>query len=154
MSDSTGPDGRSYPRAPLLAVSAAVFREGRVLLARRAADPARGLWSLPGGLVEVGESLREAAAREVAEETGLSARMLDPVDFIEVIRRDAEGTAKRHYVILPFAGLWQAGEPEPLDGTDAVRWAALCDLDGFELTDGTESVVRKAAEIVGRHGTG
>lgn len=142
-------DARHYPRRPLVAASAAVFRGGCVLVARRAVSPARGLWSLPGGLVEPGERLAEAAAREVAEETGVSAEMLAPADVVEVVCRDADGGIARHYVIVAFAALWSGGEARPGEATDAVRWIALNELDDLALTNGTAAVIRKAAALAG-----
>jgi 8-oxo-dGTP diphosphatase len=104
-------DARSYPDRPFLAVSAAIVRDGRVLIVQRARLPAHGLYTLPGGVVETGETLRQAILREVAEETQLT---IDPVaiaGYREAIVRDGEGRAERHFVILAFAARWIAGEP-------------------------------------------
>lgn len=142
-------DERRYPLRPLLAASTAVFRDGRVLVAQRAAAPSSGLWSLPGGLVEPGERLAEAAARELHEETGLTARLIAPAELVEVIRPDGEGRAERHYVIVAFAALWLEGIPNPRDGTTAVRWLRVDEIDSLNLTEGTASAIRKAAKLAG-----
>ena len=104
-------NGRIYPVRPVLAVSAAVFRDGKVLLVRRARAPALGLFTLPGGGVEAGETLAEAIVREVAEETGLAIEPVAIAGHREVIARDPEGRVERHFVILAFAAHWRAGEP-------------------------------------------
>lgn len=142
-------DPRAYPDRPLLAVSAAVFHEGRVLLARRAAPPLAGRWSLPGGLVEAGESLAEAVARELAEEVGIAADVVAFADIVEIVHRDAAGAAARHYVVLCFAARWRAGEARHGEGTDAVRWMSPASLDDLATAEGTAAAVARAAALVG-----
>src|ERR1700751_2977424 len=100
----------TYPTRPYLAVSAAIFRDGRVLIVRRARPPAHGLYTLPGGGVELGETLEQAIIREVREETGLAITPLALVGFREALARDAAGRVERHFVILPFAAHWVGGE--------------------------------------------
>src|SRR3989442_5995578 len=97
-------NARSYPERPFLAVSAAILRDGKVLLVRRARPPARGVFSLPGGVVEVGEALSEAVVREVREETSLAIEPVALAGYRDVISRDAEGPVERQFVILPLAG--------------------------------------------------
>jgi 8-oxo-dGTP diphosphatase len=104
-------DGRSYPARPILAVSAAIIRDGKVLIVRRARPPAQGIYTLPGGGVEVGETLEEAVAREVREETALTVESVALAGYREAIARDTQGRVERHFVILSFAALWIAGEP-------------------------------------------
>ena len=94
---------RSYPARPIVAVSAAIVREGRVLIARRARAPARGVFTLPGGVVEVGETLRKAVEREILEETGLTIEPIALAGYRERIARDRDGGVEQHFVILPFA---------------------------------------------------
>jgi 8-oxo-dGTP diphosphatase len=135
-------DSRLYPSRPFLAVSVAIWRDGKALLVRRARPPLASIWSFPGGVVETGETLAEAAAREVREETGLEAEIVGPIDRAEVIRRDAEGKVERHYVIIVFAGRSLAGEPVAADDADAAGWFEPGDIDGFELTPDTARIVR------------
>ncbi|MEJ8571688.1 NUDIX hydrolase [Microbaculum marinum] len=148
MTDADLPDPRAYPANPLLGVSAAVFRDGRVLVAKRARPPLDGLWSLPGGLVEIGETLGEAAAREVFEETGVKAEIVMPADIVEVIRRDARGVVVRHFVIVSFAARWIDGEARTSDEAADVAWMAPDDLGTLEMTERTPEVVAKAAALV------
>ena len=134
-------DSRLYPTRPFLAVSVAIWRGGKALLVRRARPPLAAIWSFPGGVVETGETLAEAAAREVREETGLEVEIIGPIDRAEVIRRDAEGRVERHYVIIVFAGRSSSGEPVAADDADAAGWFGPGEIDGFELTPDTARIV-------------
>jgi ADP-ribose pyrophosphatase YjhB (NUDIX family) len=118
-----------------------------VLLARRARPPAQGLWSLPGGRVELGETAAEAAARELFEETAVRAEVLGFADLVEVIGRDRDGRVERHLAVLAYAGRWLAGDPTPGDEALAVAWAAPDELEGLETTPGLAAVVRRAAAL-------
>ncbi len=135
-------DARAYPAYPLVAVSIAVFRQGQVLLARRAAPPAAGLWSLPGGLVEPGETLHDAALRELAEETGVRARDAVFAANHEVIMRDDAGAVSRHYVIAVFAAAW-AGDGAATEPSHA-GWFGENDIAGLETTPGLAAIVARA----------
>jgi ADP-ribose pyrophosphatase YjhB (NUDIX family) len=146
------------PHWPRLAASAAVFRDGSVLLGERGKGAMVGLWSLPGGHVEPGETAREAAAREVAEETRVAARILGLVDLHEVIRREPAqaggmpGAVSWHYVIAVHYGVWVAGEPMPASDCRAARFVALAELDTLRLTDGAAALIRRAAQLVAEAG--
>jgi 8-oxo-dGTP diphosphatase len=128
-----------------LAVSAAVFRDGRVLIVRRARPPAYGLFTLPGGGVELGETLVEAVIREVREETNLEIEPLDLVGYRQVIARDGAGRIERHFVILPFVARWIAGEISLNEELAEARWIAPSELSGFETTEGLTEIVAMAA---------
>lgn len=145
---------RLYTARPLLAVSVAVFREGHVLLAERAREPGRGLFALPGGLVEPGESLAEAARRELEEEVGVRARVLGLADVVEVIERDATGRARFHAAVLVHAALWLSGEPREGPEAPRVLWALPADIDGLPTTAGLAGAVARAAAIVTQEGAG
>ncbi len=132
------------PAKPVPAVSVACFRGGRVLLVRRANPPLPGLWTLPGGRIEPGEPARTAALRELAEETGVTARLLGIVDVVDVIEPD------HHYVLLPFAALWQSGEPVAGDDALAVRYATPGELAGLGVTARTRETVAAAAAIAAK----
>lgn len=136
------------PRRPMVGASLACFRDGKVLIARRACAPARGLWSLPGGRIEFGETAAEAAARELLEETGVRATVIGLAEVVEAIMTDADGAASSHAVILAYAGRWEAGEPAPGEEAEAVAWAAPHEIDAYETTPGLASVVARAAEMV------
>jgi ADP-ribose pyrophosphatase YjhB (NUDIX family) len=139
-------DARTYPTRPLLAVSAAIVRDGRVLVARRARPPANGVFSLPGGVVEVGETLHEAVKREVMEETGITMEPVALAGFRETIVRDADGRIERHFVILPFAARWIAGEPKLNDELSEARWVRPAELAELPTTPGLAGIVATAFE--------
>jgi len=134
-------DPRHYPDRPVLAVSVALRTGDRVLLVRRARAPLATLWSFPGGVVEIGERLKEAAAREVREETGLEVEIGEAIERAEVIRHDREGRVERHYVIIVFAGRYISGEARPGDDADAVRWVDMSELPHYELTPDTDRIL-------------
>lgn len=143
---------REYPDAPIAGVGAVIVRDAQnggrqVLLIRRGQEPLKGEWSLPGGAVELGETLEEAICREVLEETGLIVEPVDVVQAFDRISRDTEGRVRYHYVLVDFLCRLRAGAEPPetiVCATDAVeaRWAGPDDLRG--LTPLTVEVVRKA----------
>ncbi|MGH6848773.1 MAG: NUDIX hydrolase [Methylocella sp.] len=136
--------GRTYPRRPYLGASLAVFRTGRVLLARRAKPPYAGAFSLPGGLVEAGETLEAAALREVQEELQINARIVAFNQFVESIDRDSAGKIRHHYVIASFAGEWIAGEAKPGPEAEEAIWVPPECLKGLDCTPNIIAVVEAA----------
>jgi 8-oxo-dGTP diphosphatase len=140
-------DTRSYPTRPYLAVSAAIFRDGRVLIVRRARPPAHGLYTLPGGGVELGETLEQAVIREVREETGLSIAPLALVGFRQAIARDDAGRIKRHFVILPFAAHWIGGEIALNEELAEAQWREADELTGLKTTEGLAEIVAAAERV-------
>ena len=137
-------DARAYPQRPFLAVSAAIVRDGKLLVVRRARAPAHGLYTLPGGVVEVGETLMEAVAREVREETGMTIEPVALAGFREALVRDAQDRVERHFVILCFAARWQAGEPVLNEELDEARWIDPAELAGLKTTAGLAEIVAAA----------
>ncbi|MFG1347011.1 NUDIX hydrolase [Xanthobacter autotrophicus DSM 431] len=146
MSDS--PVTEAVPVRPTLAASAAVFRGPLVLLARRAANPGAGLWSLPGGRVEPGETLAEAAAREVMEEVGVAAEILGLAAARDIIVRDREGALKAHFVVVAHAARWRAGEPQVGEEAAEVGWFRPNEVAALPTTEGLAEVVAQAARLV------
>lgn len=142
-------DVRAYPTRPFLAVSAAIMREGKVLVVRRARKPALNLYTLPGGAVEAGETLLDALKREVREETKLTIEPVALAGHREVIARDAQGRVERHFVILCFAARWLAGEPVLNEELDDARWLTPPELAGLKTTEGLAEIVAAAAAKVG-----
>ncbi len=147
---------REYPGRPYLGVSLAVFRAGLVLLARRARPPFAGAFSLPGGLVEVGETLEGAALRELQEEVAVAARIIAFNQFVELIDRDGAGKIRHHYVIASFAGEWIAGEAKPGPEASEAVWAETSRLEALDCTPKIAAVVDAAkcllnARLSGRH---
>jgi 8-oxo-dGTP diphosphatase len=147
-------DARTYPTRPFLAVSAAILRDGQVLLVRRARPPADGLFSLPGGVVEVGETLTEGLKREVREETSLEIEPVALAGYREVVARDADDKVERHFVILPFAARWVSGEPLLNEELSEWRWVNPEEIAGLPTTPGLAAIVaaalqrlREAAEL-------
>src|ERR1700732_3221065 len=119
---------RTYPTRPYLAVSAAIFRDGRVLIVRRARPPAHGLYTLPGGGVELGETLEEAVVREVLEETALKIAPVALAGYRQAIARDPAGRIERHFVILPFAARWLGGEVSLNEELAEAHWLSPTDI--------------------------
>jgi ADP-ribose pyrophosphatase YjhB (NUDIX family) len=143
-------DPRAYPQRPFLAVSAAIVRDGKVLVVRRARNPALSLYTLPGGVVETGETLLQAVAREVREETALT---IDPVGLAghrEAIVRDGQGRVDRHFVILCFAARWLAGQPVLNEELDDARWLDPAELSDLRTTEGLAEIVAAAIERLAR----
>ena len=137
-------DGRIYPDRPFLAVSAAIVRDNKILIVRRGQAPSHGVYTLPGGVVETGETLMEAAAREVREETSLEIEPLALIGHREAIGRDEDGRVKRHFVILPFAARWISGEPVLNDELTEAHWLEPHQLEGLHTTDGLAEIVAAA----------
>ena len=128
---------------PEVGVSTAVFRDGRVLLAQRAVGALAGLWSLPGGRVEFGERLEEAALRELQEEVAVEAEIVDFAGIVEVMPR-REGP-QFHFLVVAFAAHWVAGEPQTGPEAADIRWADPMTLDGLPVTDDLHRIVARAA---------
>ena len=140
-------ESRKYPERPIIAVGAVILDGDRVLLIQRGQEPLKGEWSLPGGAVEIGETLEAALVREVREETSLDVVVGPVVDVLDSIRRDAAGGAEYHYIIIDYTCRVRGGTPtSAAPGTDAadVRWVSLDELDRYRLTDATVAVIRKA----------
>ena len=131
---------------PQLAVSAAIFRDGKILLVRRARSPAKGFYSLPGGRVEFGETLHAALHREVDEETALKIDIVGLAGWREVVPRTSGGG---HYVIMSFAARWNSGEPVLNEELDDFRWLAPDALGNLKLTGGLHEVIESARRVLG-----
>ena len=141
-------DPRHYPERPFLAASAVVVRDGEFLAVRRARPPMQDLFTLPGGVVESGESLAEAACREVREETGLIIEAVALAGYREVITLDDAGRVQRHFVILTFAARWVAGEPRLNEELLEARWMRPAGLPELSTTEGLAEIVAAAFELL------
>ena len=133
-----------YPDLPRVAVGAVVIRDGRVLLVRRGKAPARGLWAIPGGSVRLGETLQQAAEREILEETGLTVRAGDPLLTFESIRRDPAGRVRFHYVIVDLAAEYVDGTLVPADDADDARWFSRAEAAAEpDMVERTRTLLRE-----------
>lgn len=135
---------------PVLAASIAVFRAGRVLLIRRAKAPALGLYSLPGGRIEAGETLRDGVLRELQEELALEADLVGFVDHVEHIEADEAGSIRAHAVIAAYCGHWRAGEPIPSDEVSDWRWVDPLAPGDLPMTRHLPEILARAAAMVAR----
>jgi len=139
---------REYPDAPRVGVGAIVLDGDRVLLVKRGGQPSAGKWSLPGGLVELGETSLEAVRREVAEECGLDVRIVDVAGVLDRVIRDGDGRVRYHWVLVDYLALPTAGTACSA-GSDAadVRWVPIDDVPGLDVTDGLVEMIRRAAAL-------
>jgi len=138
---------REYPEVPRIGVGAVVLRDGHVLLVRRDRPPAEGKWSVPGGLVNLGETMEAAAVREVREECGLRVRLQGVAGVVDRIISDPDGRVRYHYVLIDYLAIPESGEVRP--GSDAAdcRWVPIAELARYETTEGLLAMVLKAVRL-------
>ena len=139
---------RDYPERPIVGVGAVIIENGRALLVRRGTEPLKGEWSIPGGVVELGETLREAAVREAKEETGLEVEAGEVLEVVERIILDPERKIQYHYVLVDFLCRPISGEARPGADAGELRWITLQELKSFTLTDSAAAVIHKGFEAV------
>jgi 8-oxo-dGTP diphosphatase len=139
----TPPDDRRYPKRPMVGVGALIFRRDRILMAQRGKEPLKHWWSLPGGALELGESLADGVRREVLEETGLEIRPLGVLEIFERIVRDPSGATEYHYVLIDYICRIVGGELCAGDDVSAVEWVKRRDLPKLQITEGTLGVIEK-----------
>ncbi|MFP4303200.1 MAG: NUDIX hydrolase [Alkalispirochaetaceae bacterium] len=144
-------ESREYPSRPFVGVGVVVLRGDSVLLIRRGKPPKAGEWSLPGGSQDVGETVRETAAREVREETGVEIGAPVLLDVLDAIIPDEAGKVQFHYTLVDFEAEWVSGEPSAADDAEHAEWVPLARLDEIELWEKTREIIEKAAAI--RDGT-
>jgi 8-oxo-dGTP diphosphatase len=135
---------RRHPERPVVAVGVLLLDGDRVLLVQRARAPHVGRWTVPGGGVELGETLEEAALRELAEETGLGCTLGPVVEVLDRVMRDDAGTVEYHYVILDFLGSAPTGTLRAASDCADARWVPIARLEDYETTDGLAPVIRRA----------
>lgn len=136
---------REYPDAPLVGVAAAVFnREGRVLLVKRGRPPGVGNWGLPGGLLDLGESLEAGVHREVQEECGVEIEIGGLIGLFQPVERDDDGRIRYHYVVVDYWASHVRGIPTPEDDAADAAWVDLSDMDRLPMNPETRRVVREA----------
>jgi 8-oxo-dGTP diphosphatase len=135
---------REYPDRPIVGVGAVIVRGDQVVLVRRGNEPNRGAWSLPGGMVELGEKLRQAAEREAREETGLEVEAGEVLEVFDSIMPDASGKTQYHYVLVDFLCRVKAGELRAAGDASDARWVKGSDLPGFKISETVAQAIRKA----------
>ena len=133
----------AYPNCPRVAVGAIVFKEDKVLLVLRGKPPAENLWSIPGGSVELGETLQEATEREIMEEAGITIRAREPVYTFDVLERDDKGKVRFHYVIVDLAADYVSGELSPGDDAIDVRWFSTEDVNKLKVSEATRKLLKE-----------
>ncbi len=138
------PNTRRYPDRPLVGVGALIFSDDTILLVERGSEPLKGLWSLPGGLLEVGETLACAVTREVAEETGLRIEPLSVFEIFERIMRDADHRPEYHYVLIDYLCRVVGGDLKAATDVSEVAWVPQRSLGNYRLTEGTQAVIERA----------
>ena len=136
-------ESRRYPKHPLVGVGALIYERDRILMAERGGEPLQGWWSIPGGLVEVGEKLEDAIRREIREETGLEIRPLGVLQIFERIMPDARGAAEYHYVLIDYICRITGGKLRAGDDVSRVEWVRRRDLGKLKITEGTLAVIEK-----------
>ncbi len=141
MSDPT------YPQSPRVAIGTVVIRDGAVLLVRRAKPPSEGLWAIPGGSVELGETLQQAAERELFEETGVRARAGQPCYAFDAVHKDAQGRVQFHYVVVDLKAEFICGEPEAGDDVLEARWVRPHELRAMAVSERTLDLLREASDF-------
>lgn len=137
-------DSREYPARPICGVGVVVRKGNAVLLIQRGNPPRRGDWGIPGGVVELGETLHEAAQREIREECGIEIALDDLLDTFEVLQRDDAGHMQYHYIIIDFAAEYVSGDVRASSDVLDARWVERHDLDAFGLPTKTREVIEKA----------
>src|SRR5579884_33691 len=138
---------REYPDRPIVGVGAVVLYAGKFLSVLRAKPPLQGEWSLPGGVVELGEMLREAVVREVLEETGIVVVPATVVEVVDRLQHDDDGQVRYHYVLVDYLCEYISGEARAGDDAGAARWVPLTEVDRMPMPDFTKNVIRKAIHI-------
>lgn len=139
---------REYPERPILAVGGVVVHQGRALLIRRGQPPLEGRWSIPGGIVELGETIADAVARELKEETGVCVRVLDLIEIYEKVARDEAGAAQYHFVILDYRCEFVEGTASAGGDVTEVMWATEEQLESLGMTAAAKRVIQKAFSAV------
>jgi 8-oxo-dGTP diphosphatase len=143
-------DGREYPTVPRVGVGAVVLDGPRVLLVRRGKAPLAGKWSLPGGLVELGETTREAVQREIAEECGLAIRVGEVAGVLDRVVRDGEGRIRYHWVLVDYVAFVESGTLCAASDADEAQWVEVDAVEQLDTTDGLMDMIRRAVTLAER----
>ena len=134
---------RLYPDQPLVGVGAVVISEGKILLEKRKNEPGKGKWSIPGGLVDLGESPEQAVIREVKEETCLEVDAPRHIDVVSDVSLDENGKVRYHFVIIDYLVTLKSGEPKAASDADALVWVPFCKVETYDLTRSFRAFFRR-----------
>lgn len=137
---------REYPEHPIVGVAAVVLWDGQVLLVQRGREPAKGLWGLPGGMLELGETVTEGVRREVWEECGVEIEVGPLVGVFEPMQRDDAGRLRYHYVVLDYLARYVGGELQAADDADDARWVSPAELEGLPMLVETREMIKRVLE--------
>tara|TARA_B100001123_G_scaffold53090_1_gene55702 strand:+ start:459 stop:938 length:480 start_codon:yes stop_codon:yes gene_type:complete len=140
-------NSRAYPDRPYVGVGVVVFRDDSVLLAQRGKRPRLNRWSIPGGAQEIGETIEQAAHREIFEETGVRIELLGLIDVVNSINRDEDQRVQFHYTLVDFVAQWKSGEIIAGDDAADARWVHIAKLESYNLRPLTQEVIRSADKI-------
>ena len=140
---------REYPAHPVVGVGAVVVRDGRALIVKRGHEPRKGEWSLPGGLLELGESLQDAARREIWEETGLEVIVGPIIETFDRVHRDERGRVRYHFVIVDFLCSCGSGEAIPGSDADDVAWVSAEQIDAYGVNEHAKAVILRGLQSSG-----
>ena len=125
---------RLYPKQPIIGVGAVIIKDGKILLEKRKNEPGKGKWSIPGGLVELGESIEETVIREVREETGLEVEEPEHIDVVDNVVRDENGEVKYHFVIIDYFVKLKGGTMKAMSDAEELRWVTFDEVEKYDLT--------------------
>jgi len=143
MSESMERDSRWYPQLPIVAVHALIFEEGRILLVKRSKEPSKGRWSLPGGRIELGEAIYEAARREVFEECSIEIEIERVLDVRDNIIRDDEGRVRYHFVLIDLLARYMGGEIKAQSDAEDARWVTTDELAELDIPPQLRAVLMR-----------
>jgi ADP-ribose pyrophosphatase YjhB (NUDIX family) len=139
---------REYPEHPVVGVGAVIVRDGRALIVKRAHEPRNGEWSLPGGLLELGESLQDAVRREIKEETTLDVTIGPIIETFDRVHHDDQGRIRYHFVIIDFVCWAEGGEAVPGSDADGVAWVSANEIDDYAVNAHAKAVIEKGLEVL------
>lgn len=141
---------RLYPKQPIVGVGALIVCDGKLLLEKRKNEPGRGKWSIPGGLVDLGETVHETIVREVKEETGLDVESPEHVDVVDNVDEDEHGAIKYHFVIIDYFVKLKGGKLKAASDAEELRWVALDEVEKYDLTKTFRAFIEKNREKLKR----
>ena len=142
MSDTS----REYPKYPIPGVAATIIHDNKILLAIRGKPPSKGMWGLPGGVVEVGETLKEAVVREVKEETSVDVEPIELITIFDTIRKDDKGIVRTHFILFEYLCRYLGGQIKAASDAPDARWVSLDELDSIDIMPSTRRFIQKTLE--------